>query len=60
MTKNTKYFTAKVLYSTADWAVEERLSILRATAENARFRDGRAQIGHKQRLNENDRHVMQQ
>ena len=27
---------------------------------NARFRDGRAQIGHKQRLNEHDRHVLQQ
>ena len=31
--KKYKYFTANVLYSTADAAVEERLSFLRRTAE---------------------------
>ena len=31
--KKYKYFTTKVLYSTADAAVEERLSFLRQTAE---------------------------
>ena len=35
--KKYKYFTAKVLYSTADAAVEERLSFLRATAEERSF-----------------------
>jgi hypothetical protein len=35
--KKYKYFIANVLYSTADAAVEERLSFLRATAEERSF-----------------------
>ena len=35
--KKYEYFTAKLLFSTADAAVEERLSFLRATAEERSF-----------------------
>ena len=35
--KKYKYFTANVLYNTADAAVEERRSFLRATAEKRSF-----------------------
>ena len=35
--KKYKYFIVNVLYSTADAAVEERLSFLRATAEKRSF-----------------------